>query len=100
MGKVVNIKDCKRSGRGRAKRLELIKEELLKFHGIDLDHLLSSEPATTLTVDQFEEFTERILSCVDEFCEEHPQVTIHDVLYTLENVKDIVRDNVSVDDDD
>lgn len=99
MTKVVSIRDCKRSYRGRTRRLETIKEELLRFHGIDLDHLMSNEPATSLTVDQFEDMTERILAAVDDFCEEHPQVTIQDVLYTLENVKDIIRDNSMVEED-
>ncbi len=97
MGKVVKISDRRRSRRGRARRLEDLKRELLQFHGIDLDQLLSSEPATTLTIEEFEELTERILECIDAFCEHHPQVTIHDVLYTLENVRDIIRDNVGYD---
>jgi len=97
MGKVVKISDKRRSKRGRAKRLEVLKKELLQFHGIDLDQLLSSEPATTLTITEFEELTERILECIDSFCEEHSQVTVHDVLYTLENVKDIIRDNAIYD---
>jgi len=99
MAKVVSIKDNKRSARGRTRRLEKIKEELIRFHGIDLDHLMSTEPATSLTIDQFEELTERILTAVDDFCDEHPQVTIHDVLYTLENVKDIIRDNSGAEED-
>ncbi len=99
MGEVVNITEGRRSRRGRSRRLEKIKEELLRFHGIDLDELLSSEPASSLTIDQFEELTERILTAVDDFCEEYPNVTIHDVLYTLENVKDIIRDNSPIDDD-
>ncbi len=97
MGKVVKISDKRRSRRGRARRLEDLKRELLQFHGIDLDQLLSTEPATTLTVEEFEELTERILECIDSFCENHPQVTIHDVLYTLENVRDIIRDNAVYD---
>ena len=81
------------------RRLENIKDELLRFHGIDLDELLSSEPASSLTIDQFEDLTEKILATVDDFCEEYPNVTIHDVLYTLENVKDIIRDNTPADED-
>ncbi len=99
MGEVVNISEGRRSRRGRSRRLENIKEELLRFHGIDLDELLSSEPASSLTIDQFEDLTEKILTTVDDFCEEYPNVTIHDVLYTLENVKDIIRDNSPVDED-
>ncbi len=95
MEKIISIKDHKRLERGRAKRFEMIKDELLRSHGIDLERLMASEPATSLTIDQFEELTERILNSVDEFCEEYPQVTIHDVLYTLENVKDIIRDNAT-----
>ena len=97
MVKVLKLEKQKRSGRGRTRRLERIKDELLRFHGIDLDSLLASEPATSLSVDQFEELTERILSSIDEFCEEHPQVTVQDVLYTLENVKDVIRDNSAAD---
>ncbi len=93
MGKIVPLKNHKRSGRGRARRLEKIKDELLRYHGIDLDSLLASEPASSLTIDEFEELTERILNAIDDFCEEHPSITVHDVLYTLENVKDIIKDN-------
>ncbi len=99
MGEVVNISEGRRSRRGRSRRLENIKDELLRFHGIDLDELLSSEPASSLTIDQFEDLTEKILATVDDFCEEYPNVTIHDVLYTLENVKDIIRDNTPADED-
>ena len=99
MVKVVNINDRKRSHIGRTRRLESIKDELLKSYGLDLDQLMSKEPATCLTVEQFEDLTERILSIVDDFCEENPQVTIHDVLYTLENVKDIIKDNTEDEDD-
>jgi hypothetical protein len=99
MGKVVSIRDRKRSGRGHAHRLEKIKEELLGYYGIDLDSLLASEPATNLSVDQFDELTERILVAVDDFCEEHSKVTVHDVLYILENVKDIIRENSTEEDD-
>ncbi|WP_456434464.1 hypothetical protein [Thermosulfuriphilus sp.] len=93
MSKVISITDRERVKRGRARRLEQIKEELLRYHGIDLDRLLADEPAQSLTVEQFEDLTERILMTIDEFCEEFPQATVHDVLYTLENVKEIIRDN-------
>jgi len=93
MAKVVSLKRHKRSGMGRARRLERIKDELLKSYGIDLNSLLASEPASTLTIDDFEELTERILTAIDVFCEERPSVTVHDVLYTLENVKDIIKDS-------
>ncbi len=99
MGKIVSIRDRKRSGRGHAHRLEKIKEELSEYYGIDLTSLLASEPATNLSVDQFDELTERILVAIDDFCEEHPKVTVHDVLYILENVKDIVRENSTEEDD-
>ncbi|NDY42672.1 hypothetical protein G3N55_07440 [Dissulfurirhabdus thermomarina] len=95
MDKIVSINDKKRLTRGRVRRLEMIKEELIRDHGIDLDRLLANEPASNLTIDQFEDLTERILAVVDDFCEEHPQATIHDVLYTLENVKDIIRDHIA-----
>ncbi|MDD5450442.1 MAG: hypothetical protein PHT49_00900 [Desulfovibrionales bacterium] len=93
MAKVVSIKNKRVVKKGRGRRLAVIKEELLRFHGIDLDHLLASEPAKALTVDEYEDFAERILEVVDEFCEEHPHLTIHDIFYTLENVKDIIKDN-------
>ena len=100
MGKVVSIRDKKRSGRGHAHRLQKIKEELLGYYGIDLDSLLASEPAINLSADQFDELTERILVAVDIFCEEHSKVTVHDVLYILENVKDIIRENSTEEEDD
>lgn len=99
MGKVVSIRDKKRSGRGHAHRLQKIKEELLGYYGIDLDSLLASEPAINLSADQFDELTERILVAVDIFCEENSNVTVHDVLYILENVKDIIRENSTEEDD-
>ena len=98
MGKVVSIRDRKRSGRRHAHSLEKIKEELSEYYGIDLDSLLASEPVSNLTVDQFDELTERILVVLDDFCEEHSKVTVHDVLYILENVKDIVRENSAEED--
>jgi spore coat polysaccharide biosynthesis protein SpsF (cytidylyltransferase family) len=99
MGIVVSIRDKKRSGRGHVHRLEKIKEELSEYYGIDLDYLMASEPVSSLTVDQFDELTERILAAVDDFCEENSKVTVHDVLYILENVKDIVRENSTEEDD-
>ncbi len=93
MGKIVSIKDKKRSDRGHAYRLERIKEELIKYYNIDLDYLMASEPASNLTIDQFEGLTEGILTVIDDFLEENPKVTLHDILYVLENVKDIIREN-------
>ncbi len=93
MAKVVPLKKRKRSGLGRVRRLQKIKDELLKFHGIDLDSLLALEPASSLTLNDFEELTERILTAIDDFCEDHPDITVHDVLYTIENVKDIIKEN-------
>lgn len=95
MGKVLSIKDMKPVSCGRARRLERIKEKLLRCHGIDLEQLLAAESATSLIIDQFEELTERILATAEGFCEEHPQLTIHDVLHALENVQDIIRENTS-----
>ena len=97
MGKLLPFNSQKRTLKKRPRRLEKIKEELLLYHGIDLDRLMASEPATTLTVDEFEELTDKILETIDLFCEEHPSVTVHDVLYTMENVKDIIRDTVEED---
>ena len=93
MGKVLPINGRSRTGLGRARKLEHIKDELVRYHGIDLDELMASGPASGLSIDQFEELTENILHTIDDFCENHPQVTVHDVLYTLENVKDIIKDN-------
>ncbi len=93
MTKVVSIKNKKTVKRGRTKRLSAIKEELLRCHGIDLDRLLAAEPAKVLTVDEYEDFAERMLEVIDEFCTEHPHLTLHDIFYTLENVKDIIKDN-------
>ncbi len=99
MGKVISIKKRTKSRRGTIKRLEQIKKELIRSYGIDLDQLMASEPASNLTIDEFEEFTERLLSAIDDFCDEHTDATIHDVLYTLENVRDIIRDSIDIDGD-
>lgn len=93
MSKVVSIKNKKTVKRGRDRRLNAIKEELLRCHGIDLDRLLACEPAKVLTVDEYEEFAERVLEAIDEFCTDHPHLTLHDIFYTLENVKEIIKDN-------
>lgn len=93
MNKVVSIKNKIKIKKGRDRRLADIREELLRCHGIDLDRLLASEPPKILTVDQYEEFAERILEVIDEFCDEHPHLTIHDIFYTIENVKDIIKDH-------
>ena len=93
MAKILPIHGRNRTGLGRARKLEHIKDELVRYHGIDLDELMASGPASGLTIDQFEELSENILHTIDDFCESHPQVTVHDVLYTLENVKDIIKDN-------
>ena len=93
MGKLLPFRRL-RTSRRNPRRLEKIKEELLLYHGIDLDRLISSEPATNLTIEDFEELTDRILDTIDIFCEEHPSITIHDILYTLENVKDIIKASV------
>lgn len=93
MTKVVSIKNKRKIKRGRDRRLAVIKEELLTCHGIDLDRLLASEPAKVLTVDEYEDFAGRILEVIDEFCDEYPHLTIHDIFYTLENVKEIIKDN-------
>ena len=99
MGKVVSIWDRRRSGLGHTRRLEKIKKELSEYYGIDLDSLMALEPVSDLTVDQFDELTERILDVVDGFCEENSKITVHDVLYILENVKDAVRENATEEDD-
>ncbi|MFH1148717.1 MAG: hypothetical protein V1736_13565 [Pseudomonadota bacterium] len=93
MSKVVSIKNKKTVKRGRDRRFNAIKEELLRCHGIDLDRLLACEPAKVLTVDEYEDFAERVLEAIDEFCTDHPHLTLHDIFYTLENVKEIIKDN-------
>ncbi|HID97805.1 MAG TPA: hypothetical protein EYP57_06420 [Thermodesulfobacteriaceae bacterium] len=100
MEKVVNIRERKPTGRGRLRRLEEIKHELFKYHGVDLDELMASEPATSLTIAEFEDLTQGILGAIDNFCEIHPKITVHDVLYTLENVKEIIRENSTVEDEE
>lgn len=94
MGKLLPFKRNTSPSRYRRRKLEKIKEELLLYHGIDLDRLIASEPATTLTIEHFETLTDNILETIDSFCEEHPSATVHDILYTLENVKDIIKDTV------
>lgn len=93
MAKIFSIKDFERSRRGRTRRLENIKDELLRYHGIDLDELMANEPASSLSLEQFDELTDIILAAIDEFCETHPRITVHDLLYSLENVKEVIRDN-------
>ncbi len=93
MAKVVNITNKRMVEKGRTRRLSVIKEELMRCHGIDLERLLAIEPAKVLTVEEYEDFAERILEVIDEFCTEHPHLTLHDIFYTLENVKDIIKDN-------
>lgn len=97
MAKIVKIAGRPRPRHKRGRKLEAIKEELLKYHGIDLDRLIAAEPASTLTLEEFETLTDRILESIDLFCEEHPSATVHDVLYTLENVKEIIKDTVEPD---
>ncbi len=94
MGKLLPFKKGLRLSKTHPRRLEKIKEELLLYHGIDLDKLISSEPASSLTIEEFEFLTDKILETIDIFCEEYPHATVHDILYTLENVKDIIKDSV------
>jgi len=84
MADVISIKDKTRIRRGRLRRLEQIKEELLRLYGIDLDQLLANEPVQGLTLDEFQELTEGILHVIEKFCAEHPTVTVQDLLYTLD----------------
>lgn len=95
MKKVVSMKDFTGSNRGRARRLEAIKQELLKSFGIDLDELLSREPPSRLSVEEFDELTDRILDTIDTFCGEHPQTSVNDLIWVLEDVKDIIKENAS-----
>ncbi|WP_022852987.1 hypothetical protein [Thermodesulfatator atlanticus] len=92
MAEIISIKDKKRIKRGRSKRLKALKEELLRVHGIDLDRLMASEPAIGLTMEEFHELTEQLLEIIDTFCETHPHVAVEDILYVLENLKEIIRD--------
>jgi len=93
MSKVISIKDREKARRGRAKRFEQLKEELLRLHGIDLDRLLANEPIQGLTMEEFQELTERLLETIEQFCNAHPHVTVQDLLYTLESLKEIIRDS-------
>ncbi len=92
MADVISIKDKTRIRRGRLRRLEQIKEELLRLYGIDLDQLLAKEPVQGLTLDEFQKLTEDILEVIEQFCAEHPTVTVQDLLYTLESLKEIIRE--------
>ncbi len=93
MADVISIKDKKRIRKGRVRRLEQIKEELLRLYGIDLDHLLAHEPVQGLTLDEFQELTENILEVIEDFCAQHPTVTVHDLLYALESLKELIRES-------
>ncbi len=93
MGKVISINDQRKIRKGRRRRLEQIKDELLRLHGIDLDRLLANEPIQGLTLEEFQDLTEQLLEVVEVFCEEHPHVTVQDLLYALESLKEIIRDS-------
>ena len=93
MAKIVSIKDRKKAQRGRKRRLEQLKEELLRLHGIDLDRLLANEPVQGLTMDEFQDLTEQLLEVIELFCEDHPHVTVQDLLYALESLKEIIRES-------
>ncbi len=94
MGKLLPFKKVAGASKRGPRRLEKIKEELLLYHGIDLDKLINAEPASTLTIDEFELLTDKLLETIDAFCEDHPTTTVHDILYTIENVKEIIKDTV------
>ena len=93
MSKVVSISNREKAKRGRARRLEQIKEELLRVHGIDLDRLLANEPVQGFTMEEFQQLTERLLETIEDFCNEHPHITVQDLLYTLESLKEIIRES-------
>ncbi len=93
MGKVISIKNKKKIQKGRQRRLEQLKDELLRLHGIDLDRLLANEPVQGLTMEEFQDLTEQLLEVVEVFCEEHPHVTVQDLLYALESLKEIIRES-------
>ena len=98
MGKLFHFEKGIRPPGRKRRNLGKIKEELLLHYGIDLDRLMASETASTLTIEEFEALTDRILETIDSFCEEHPSTTVHDILYTIENVKDIIKDTVEPED--
>ncbi len=93
MAKIISINDREKTKKGRQKRLEQIKDELLRLHGIDLDRLLANEPIQGLTMEEFQELTERLLEVIELFCEDHPHVTVQDLLYALESLKEIIRES-------
>jgi hypothetical protein len=100
MAKILYINGSRgRSGAGRIRRLDRIKKELSDDYGIDLDRLMGEQPLTTLSVNDFDQFVESVLSTIDEFCNSYPDVTIQDILYALENVKEIVRETGEIDRD-
>ncbi len=92
MAEIISIRDKNRIKKGRARRLEQIKDELLRVHGIDLDQLLAREPVQGITLDEFQKLTEELLQVIERFCTEHPTITVQDLLYTLESLKEIIRE--------
>jgi len=101
MGEVVNIKQGRRNNpkKSKRRRLEAIKKELLRDHGIDLDELLlveEDEPTTNFSYEEFEELSTRILEVIDEFCSLHPNIEISDILFTLDNVEEFLIENSDI----
>ena len=61
---------------------------------------MAAQPITSLTVEDFDIFVESVLTAIDDFCTDYPTVTIQDILYALENVKEIVRETGDINKDD
>lgn len=100
MGKIINLVDVKKTKKWHEKRLAAIKEELLQNYNIDLDKLLhlANEPLINLSMEEFEELTERIMDVIDDFCEKRPNVTVQDLFFVLDSVKEIIRENAEYSD--
>lgn len=96
MKKVIDISDAMKSQQWQAKRLETIKQELIKYYNIDLDKLLAQEPVINLSIEEFEELTEDVIETIDKFCEIHQNVTIQDIFFVLDNVREIIRENAEI----
>ena len=100
MTKILHINRLKnRAGKRRHRTLDSIKKELIDVYGIDLDKLMADKPVTSLSINEFDLLTESILVTIDEFCENYQDATVQDILYVLENVKEIVRETGEIDSD-
>ncbi len=82
-GKVLQIKSSTK--RNSDRQLKQIKKTLKSKYGIDLDRLLvfQEEAKNMLLYSEFEELIRSIYKTIDDFAEEHPQLTMGQVLDAL-----------------